>query len=589
MNSEKNQLRFSDYFWPFSVALLTGLVFLYVTTLGLFALGICITGWHLVGFCIPALTAGWLACPDKGKGRWKKAVALLLVQGFMGGLLMLIAGQFDDLSFDGMNSRIEPIIALSSGWNPIKDPTGATLPVLGEIHPNLQGFVNVAVGCQYTLSSILSANLANWSGSLNAGKAIAPLLMLVSFGLAFGALSSLSLPFGWAFPLSLMATLNPVAIYQSSTYYVDGHVACLFTAMIFNALRLLVVPPDASGVLALVVSFLGLSAAKTSGVVYGGIIDVVFLAFYAVTHFKKLKSILIFLAVSALINWPAGMLFRKFGGFTPISLAYLKEATGSGPGFGYGRGASRLAVLPRLDRMQIFLVSYFAPTEIVADRVKTKPLFWLTRPELSVFEDLTPDARAGGLGPLYGTMLVLSLVAAGTIFVWRGPPLVTLFPILPVVISLGLTQIWWARWAPQGWLLPIGLLLPVVVCLAKEGGRKRRWLPALAVTTALLNSGLILFFYSVGCIKAQRVLNSQLAFLKTLPQPLAVHMPLFLSNRTWFLREGIAFQPANEPPTKPRLRLMKTETLIPLPTNWEDNLWNAPMVAEWRKRRLIEE
>jgi len=34
---------------------------------------------------------------------------------------------------------------------------------------------------------------------------------------------------------------------------------------------------------------------------------------------------------------------------------------------------------------------------------------------------------------------------------------------------------------------------------------------------------------------------------------------------------------------------MKTETLIPLPTKWEDNLGNAPMAAEWRKRRLIEE
>jgi hypothetical protein len=34
---------------------------------------------------------------------------------------------------------------------------------------------------------------------------------------------------------------------------------------------------------------------------------------------------------------------------------------------------------------------------------------------------------------------------------------------------------------------------------------------------------------------------------------------------------------------------MRTETLIPLPAKWEDNLGNAPIVAEWRKRRLIEE
>jgi hypothetical protein len=34
---------------------------------------------------------------------------------------------------------------------------------------------------------------------------------------------------------------------------------------------------------------------------------------------------------------------------------------------------------------------------------------------------------------------------------------------------------------------------------------------------------------------------------------------------------------------------MRTETLIPLPPKWEDNLGNAPKVANWRKRKLIEE
>jgi len=542
----------------------------------------------MAAFALPAALAAWMACPGAGRKKGKQVLGLLLAQIGAIGLMATVAAQFDDLSYDGMNVRIEPVIALSAGWNPVKDAAGVTLPELAKTNPYLEGSVQAVAGYQFTLGSILSSNLANWTGNLNAGKALTPLLVLAVFGLAYGALASLSLSRRWSLTLSLMAALNPVAIYQSSSFYVDGHTACLFTAMIFSALRLLVAPLDATGVVALVVSFLGLSAAKTSGIFYGVIIDVVFLVFYAATHLKTLKPILIFVGVSVLITWPAGMLFRKFGGFPSFSVAYLQQATGSGPGYGVGRGASEVKALLKVDKLQGFVMSYFAPTEIVADRVKTKPLFWLTRPELSVFEDLTPDARAGGFGPLYGTVLVLALLAAGTLLFWRGPPLATLFPIVPVVISLALTQTWWARWAPQGWLLPVCLLLPVAACLSREGGNKRKWLPVLAIFTGLLNSGLILLFYSIGCVKAQRVLNSQLAFLKTLPHPLSVHMPVFRSNRTWLIREGIPFQAVAEPPAKPRMRLMRTNTTITLPNDWEQKLAQPSWKKEWFSRGLIE-
>jgi hypothetical protein len=437
---------------------------------------------------------------------------------------------------------------------------------------------------------LLSAYFAKITGSLNAGKAITPILVFASFGICFGAFRAMSLSSGWCWALSLMAALNPVCIYQSSSYYIDGHTGALFTAMLFSALRLLLCPMSIDGVLALVVAFLGLSAAKTSGLLYGVIIDMVFLAFYALTHLKNLKPILIFVGISALVTWPIGVIFRRVGGFPDLSMAYLQSTTNlATSGYGVGENSFGLGVMPKLDRLQVFLMSYMAPTEVIAESVKTKPLFWLTRPELSVFEDLTPDARAGGFGPLYGTVLVLSLIVAGTLFFWQRPLLASLFPILPVVISLGLTQTWWARWAPQGWLLPISLLLPVLVCLKQQGGGIKRCVAVLAVLIGILNSALILLFYSIGCVKAQRLLNSQLAFVKTFPQPLSVYMPRFKSNRTWLIREKLEFALVDKLPRKPFIRLMRTGTLIPLPVKWEENLGNGRMVAEWKNRGLIEE
>lgn len=582
--------RISELFWPFGVSLLTGLVSLYVATLGLFACGISISRWHMAAFMLPAASVAWLACPGAGIKKGKQVLGLLLAQIGAIGLMATVAAQFDDLSFDGMNNRIEPVIALSAGWNPVRDSAGASLSELGKSHPYLTGSVNAAAGYQYTLGSVLSSNLANWTGNLNAGKALTPLLVLASFGLVFGALASFSLSRGWSLALSLMAALNPVAIYQSSSFYVDGHTACLFTAMIFSALRLLVAPLDVTGVVALVVSFLGLSAAKTSGIFYGVIIDVVFLVFYAATHLKTLKPILIFVGVSVLITWPAGMLFRKVGGFPALTLEYLTTVTSPATtGYGVGTQSFGQNAMLKLDRVQIFVMSYFAPSDSMPSQVETKFPFYFNRRELALFEDLSPDPRAGGFGPLYGGCLLLALGSFGLLLLGRAPPVASLFPIVPILLSVGLTQTWWARWAPQGWLIPLALLLPVLAAWRNQPSGKRWILPFLTLFTGLLNSLLILLFYSIGCVKAQRVLNDQLAYLQRLPQPLQVHMPLFLSNRIWFIRSGIAYAPVSAEPPRPRLLLHRTQTRVALPPSFraEADL-SLSLQKEWEKRKLLE-
>ena len=587
----KSNFKISDYFWPTGVSLLAGLLGLYIATLGLFAIGISITVWHGLSFIFCALVTGYFAIRSSSRiDRFKKSGIVLGINLVGCGLLALIAGQFDDLSVDGMNARIESVLSLSAGWNPVKDPSFQEGVKLGETNPCLRGSFVVQSGYQYSFGNLLSAYLAQVSGNLNAGKAITPILMFASFGIVFGALIVLCIPKGWATALAGLVALNPVAISQSSTYYIDGHTGSLFASMLFSALRLLVTGITADGLIALVVAFLGLSASKTSGLFYGVIIDVVFLAFYALTHLKNLRPMLIFVAISALVTWPVGMLFRKVGGFPSLTPEYLLSVTNPATsGYGVGKDSFGLDAMLKLDRLQIFVMSYFAPTEIVADRVKTKFPFALNRRELSVFEDLTPDARAGGFGPLYGGCLLLALGSLAIVLLGRPPPFISFFPILPVILSVGLTQTWWARWAPQGWLIPSAMLIPVICSLA-TGPAGRRWvLPGVVLFSGILNSILILMFYSVGCVKAQRVLNSQLTFLKQLSQPLSVYMPIYKSNRIWLIRGGNQFDLASEAPPKPRLRLMKTATLIPLPTKWEDNLGNAPMAAEWRKRRLIEE
>ena len=194
----KENFRISDYFWAGGSSLLVGLLGLYISTLGLFALGISITVWHGLSFVLCALAAGYVAIQSPSRiGRLKKASVVLGVNLAACGLIASIAGQFDDLSWDGMNSRIESVLGLSAGWNPVKDPSFKEGVKLQETNPYLRGSFVVQSGYQYSLGNLLSAYLAKITGSLNAGKAITPILALASFGICFGAFRALSLGSGW--------------------------------------------------------------------------------------------------------------------------------------------------------------------------------------------------------------------------------------------------------------------------------------------------------------------------------------------------------------------------------------------------------
>ena len=92
--TDKSAFKVSDYFWPSGVSLLTGLLGLYITTLGLFAIGISITPWHGMAFVLTALGVGYLAVKDSSRiRRLRKSAVVLGVNLVACGLLALISAQ----------------------------------------------------------------------------------------------------------------------------------------------------------------------------------------------------------------------------------------------------------------------------------------------------------------------------------------------------------------------------------------------------------------------------------------------------------------------------------------------------------------
>jgi len=513
-------------------------------------------------------------------------------------IFSLVLSHFTDFSWDGMTSR------------------GITVRNLMQGDPALNA---------YPFGHVLAGFLAHITGSWQGGKGINLTLIWICFCFVFSALQSLNFSSWKLWFLSIVTALNPVAVYQISCFQIDGHVASLITCLLFSMLRILAQGPiSLDGVLALVTAFTGSAASKTSGVFYAIIIDGIFLLFLAGIS-RSWKRVLLLFAVALAVSWPLGVYIRSIGQYAPLTLDYLKTATGTGAGYGFSGGASEVAAIQKMDRIQQFAASAFSRTEISVTNAHLKFPFEIGRRELRVFEELTPDPRAGGFGPWYGTAFLfaglgcLLLVFRGQVTYWPG-----WFLFLATAASSFGSQVWWARWTPQNWLLLVAMLMTVLACKAQagseeesDGGKVGRWegakdigveglmgfgvrvLGGLACLAAGLNVFLVTFYYFVGMQRQEKILNRQIELVSDLELPVPLHIFViqgghsagasFQASKWWFADRGVPTAELAQEPTKPRMKINKTDTRVPLPPDWHSKLKSPEDEALFRMRGLVED
>jgi len=574
-----------------ATAFLAGALGFYLTSFLLFASGIPLTPLH--GWLIPGIGAVYYALcggPGAPAKLARRALAFFCAVTVVGAAFAFLSARFYDLSWDGMAIAQERILALTLGWNPVRDPhfqegtrlLAGTVP--GKYPPG------VAADNATGFPQLVSAALALTTGSLSAGKAVTALLAVLAFLSVWGCVGRLGFKLWGGFWFSVAVSLHPVAIYQSSSYYLDGCVASLFSSLLFLAL-VLARQPSLLLWGAVASAFLLLSASKTSGFWYGALLITTLSGTRLWANPRQWRPVLFFLFLGILggagIRGLAGLRIPQPSWKTVEDLQAMTDRRTEG--FGVGSGSFGWSQLAELDPLRGFLLSHASVTAPMPSRPELKPPFWFTRPELSVFEDLSPDPRSGGFGPLYSGALLAGVWTAVVSLLRRpAPPVWTWLPLVPVVGSLWFTQSWWARWAPQGWLLPLLLVFP---CLIHEPRPSRPWPVGFAwwtLATCLLNSCLILVFYSLGCIRSQRVVEQQLSFLRNLPSPLELHWAKFPAPRLWLGWQQIPFEKTPEDPPRPRLVLLRSDTRVALPPDWQQLPLPTKERKEWEKRRLFE-
>jgi hypothetical protein len=389
-----------------------------------------------------AAIAAWLMCSRYFPGRrWLALIGILAVLAAIFLLGISVSGKVFDLSWDGQAYHQEAIIQLANGWNPLHDQP---LPIASGIWIN-----------HYTKGPwIASASLYILTGHIEQGKVFNILLIVSSFFLCWSALSA-HYRRGAPEPLlfSALAACNPIAILQSSTFYVDGQLSSMLI-IILSLLYLIIKNPDVFLALALLLSVIIAVNIKFTALAYILALGLpVLLYLLLVKEGRPFKPI----ASSLGIGLIAGLLFA---GFNP----YVTNTVRNGNPFYPLAGphamdivtANSPADFQTMNRFEKLFISTFSKTE---DASGPLPAHWkwpftVSKEELKA---IWLDTRIAGFGPLFGGAVLLSLILLAT--AWPLDKKKTLvyacIGLLIVCSALVNPEAWWARYVPQLWLLPV--------------------------------------------------------------------------------------------------------------------------------------
>lgn len=441
----------------------------------------------------------------------------------------VIAGAFYDASWDGLAYQQEAVLRMAAGWNPLFQSAAA----YGQGH-------EIWLDHYPKASWIVQAATLLIGGHIEPGKLFNFTLIVASGGqIAVTLLRLTALRSSLVAMVALLAALNPVAVYQCATFYVDGMLFSLLTIMAAALVDYLFDLRWPALLIALLATCFIINL-KFTGLVYA----VAFLAMssLAIWYLHGLKSI-VRLALPAMT---AGIVSTLLIGYAP----YVRNFREMGNPF-YplsGRGSVdiitpiRPANLTNQNRISRFFISNFSrsePTGRPPSATRLKFPFWIYSSERggSIW---VQSPEAGGFGPLFGAILVLTAIASAAL-VSNASARSSTSGALLIAGGLAITvfahgETWWARYVAQAWLVP-----PViaVACLLARKHSRIWWLGCILVAVCAVN---VLFVGSYSTWyqwKYAQETRRSLHEIATFRQPVIAYLGPFHSLRERLGEAGI--------------------------------------------------
>jgi len=155
-----------------------------------------------------------------------RVMVFLLLSGLWVGSFYLsfeVSSSFFDLSYDGQAYHQEALIQLVKGWNPVYQQLNG--PEANNMHRWLNHY---SKGVWFYESVIFQV-----TQNIEAAKLFHLWLMMAAFSITLSFLLQLKGLSVWlAFLISLLAAFNPVSIYQSLSFYLDGQLMSLVVILV---------------------------------------------------------------------------------------------------------------------------------------------------------------------------------------------------------------------------------------------------------------------------------------------------------------------------------------------------------------------
>lgn len=463
---------------------------------------------------------------DPGKMALFEIIAAVLIFLIFAG----VCGKVYDFSYDGNAYHKVAIGLLKNHWNPMQShPDDAHLRTI-------KASTLIWVECYAKSAWILAAGIYGITGNIECGKAYTMIAMACVFCITYYCLKSHKKSTLFSTAYALAAALNPVAIQQMDSFYVDGYLHLVLFILVLSLAMLATSESDTHGRLV----FASITACamiicgtiKFTGLLYGGIYCSVYFIYYCCKQIwagstQKQVNIRKCFCLFAVL---AGVTVLWAGADTYV-MNVLHHGSPVYPL--YGEGAmdimtdnSPFGEVNHVKNLFISLFSKMSNTLFSSGQVpELKIPFTVDWP--AEVEMHSAGTRISGFGVLFSGIFLISMAAIAIKIVStcvrkreEENRIESQFWLWLLAANVGLcliiTESWWARYAPYIYFtVLLGVFFVGNDSWSQGKTKQLRKCLQVAVLVLLLSNNLIFFNKLPGKLRQSAVIRREMYALST--------------------------------------------------------------------------
>lgn len=498
------KLSYDSFFIVAQIVVFTFAVELLLSTL-LFCFNLYVT-WHLF---FAAFIISSILCVKINKS--VKNIEILF--SFLIFIFAIWASsQIFDFSWDGNAYHKLAVGLLKNRWNPIKQIPSLSLTEGPGIEGLTQSAKWVETYCKATW--IYGASIYAITSNIETGKSYTIVMMICAFLYTFYYLSKKKYCISNKIIFSLLICLNPIAIQQMFTFYIDGF---LHTTLIIVIISLLMLEEQdifnkKATICMLIASIVICGNIKFTGLLYSGIYCIVFYIYDSYKMYfdenhniKKIfrLGVLYLLILIVTVVWAGATSYMtnliRHGSLTyPLTGKNKVDImTGNSPFYTDENHFKNLfiSLFSQMDNFQ----------GLSEKKAIYKIPFTVHKNELSF--TMLPDARISGFGVLFGGLVIIAIITIISYYVISHEKKctnLTVIIIASVFLTFAIKESWWARYSPYIYIL----VLCAEFILIRGNNRILKCLATVLAIVILINNSIPLMWVRNNVEETKKVHES---------------------------------------------------------------------------------